>query len=63
MKTSPALQIWRRIVLAHNVAGKKVHDAHLVAMMQAHSIRSILTFNEADFKRYPGIAMLNPANP
>ena len=50
-------------MLAHNVAGKKVHDAHLVAMMQAHSIRSILTFNEADFKRYPGIAMLNPANP
>jgi predicted nucleic acid-binding protein len=55
------LDIWRRIVLANNVSGKQVHDAHLVAMMQAHSVTSILTFNGADFARYPGITVLDPA--
>jgi predicted nucleic acid-binding protein len=50
-----------RLVLTHNVSGRQVHDAHLVAIMQAHSITSILTFNGADFKRYPGITVLHPA--
>ncbi len=31
-------------MLAHNVSGRQVHDAHLVALMQAYSITSILTF-------------------
>jgi predicted nucleic acid-binding protein len=55
------LENWRRLVLERNVSGKQVHDAHLVAMMQAHSITSILTFNGDDFERYPGITALNPA--
>jgi predicted nucleic acid-binding protein len=55
------LDTWRRIVERHGVIGTQAHDAHLVAMMQAHSITSILTFNGGDFTRYPGITVLDPA--
>jgi predicted nucleic acid-binding protein len=59
--TSQVLETWQRIVIAHGVLGKQVHDAHLVAIMQVHSVRSILTFNVADFARFPGITVLTPA--
>jgi predicted nucleic acid-binding protein len=59
--THDVLAIWRRVVLANNVSGKQVHDAHLVAMMHAYSITSILTFNTADFRRYPGISVISPS--
>lgn len=35
--------------------GKQVHDANIVATMQAHGIRRLLTHNEADFARFAGI--------
>ncbi len=60
--TPQVLETWQRIVLAQAVSGKQTHDAHLVAMMQVHSVASILTFNHGDFKRYPGITALNPAD-
>jgi predicted nucleic acid-binding protein len=55
------LQTWRRIVLEYSVLGKQAHDAHIVAMMQVHSIPAILTFNTAHFERFRGITILNPA--
>ena len=54
------LETWRRIVVAHGVIGKRTHDAHIVAIMQVHGIKQLLTFNGADFKRYPGITVLQP---
>ena len=59
--TPDVLEAWQRIVVSHGVLGKQTHDAHLVAMMQVHSVTSILTFNVSHFERYPGIAVLNPA--
>jgi len=50
----------RRIVLTQGVIGKQTDDAHIVAMMEVHSVTSILTFNDAHFIRYPGITVLNP---
>lgn len=41
--------------------GKQTHDAHLVAMMEMHSVTSILTFHDRHLKRYPGITALHPA--
>jgi len=58
--TSGVVQEWQRIVTTQAVSGKQTHDAHLVAMMQVHSVASILTFNGKHFKRYPGITVLNP---
>jgi predicted nucleic acid-binding protein len=54
------LETWQRIVVARGVSGKRTHDAHIVAMMQVHSVTSILTLNYDDFKRYPGITILSP---
>lgn len=45
------------------VSGVQVHDARLVAAMQAHNITHILTFNTSDFTRYAslGIVPVDPA--
>jgi predicted nucleic acid-binding protein len=51
---TPALYAeWRGLVLRHGVIGAKVHDARLVAAMKVHGVRRLLTFNAADFTRYP----------
>ena len=51
----------RRLVVAHSVIGKSVHDARLVATMNINGVREILTFNMQDFVRYPDINVLDPA--
>jgi predicted nucleic acid-binding protein len=51
---------WRRLVAAHGVLGKNAHDARLVAAMTAHGMTHLLTFNGADFARFPGISILDP---
>ena len=53
---------WKRIVASHNVQGVKCYDARLVAVMHVYSIDSILTFNVADFKRYPSITIVHPSS-
>jgi predicted nucleic acid-binding protein len=52
---------WKALVTAHNCQGKAAHDARLVAAMQAHGVARLLTFNGADFTRYPGAVVLDPA--
>lgn len=54
-------QEWRRLVVAHSVQGVQVHDTTLVAVMQVHNISHLLTFNRDDFKRFPDITILTPA--
>jgi predicted nucleic acid-binding protein len=54
--------VWRRLVVDHNVRGVQVHDAHLVATMLAYDVSHILTLNQADFLRYPGVAALHPSD-
>ena len=51
---------WERLVVQHGVAGKKVHDAKLVATMNVHNVSRILTFNTDDFSRYPGVVAVSP---
>ncbi|MGV3722874.1 MAG: type II toxin-antitoxin system VapC family toxin [Actinomycetota bacterium] len=60
--TEPAdvLRWWRALVNNHGVTGRQVHDARLVALMQAHGIRHLLTLNPADFTRYPVITVIQP---
>jgi len=52
---------WKRLVVRHGVLGSKVHDAKLVATMNVHGIRRILTFNTGDFARYD-IEALHPSS-
>jgi len=51
---------WRRLVVVHSVAGVKVHDARLVAAMHVHGVSHLLTLDEQDFLRYPGITVVHP---
>ncbi len=51
---------WRRLVVACSVAGVQVHDARLVAAMLAHTVPQLLTLNDRDFQRYPGIVVVHP---
>jgi predicted nucleic acid-binding protein len=51
---------WEKLVLAHQVIGRTAFDTRLVATMNIHQIKSILTFNTDDFKRYPGLQVMHP---
>lgn len=51
---------WRRLVVAHSVSGKQVHDTRLAAAMNIHKITHLLTFNTDDFKRFSNIILVNP---
>ena len=42
------------------VAGKQIHDANIVATMQASGITRLLTHNTADFNRYGELIRLEP---
>jgi predicted nucleic acid-binding protein len=54
------LNEWEGLVLRYGVIGKQAHDAHLVAAMLVHGISHLLTFNDADFKRFNEITVVNP---
>src|SRR2546429_8377155 len=53
---------WQRLVEAHSVSGRQVHDARLVAAMLVHGVSNLLTFNTDDFKRFSEITVVNPQN-
>ena len=43
-----------------SVAGKQVHDANIVATMQLHGIRHLLTNNGEDFARFSQLITVVP---
>ncbi|MBX9579624.1 MAG: PIN domain-containing protein [Gemmataceae bacterium] len=51
---------WRGLLAAHKPLGKPAHDARFVAAMRAHGVTHLLTFNDQDFRRYPGITPVSP---
>jgi predicted nucleic acid-binding protein len=53
---------WETLVVRHGVSGKNTHDARIVAAMIVHGMSDLLTFNTGDFKRYPGINIVSPAD-
>jgi predicted nucleic acid-binding protein len=62
--TSAIFDEWLRLVTTASVSGRQVHDARLVAVMRAHSVTHLLTFNVGDFTRYQtiGIVPIHPAS-
>ena len=59
--TSAVFPEWVSLVGTHKVKGKPAHDARIVAAMNVHAVTHLLTFNDADFLRYPTITVLTPA--
>lgn len=58
--TADILPEWEQLVVKHQVLGKQVYDARLVAAMQVHKVMHLLTFNTSDFKRFPFITASHP---
>jgi predicted nucleic acid-binding protein len=55
------LDEWERLVVAHECKGKGSHDARIVAAMNIHGTKQLLTFNVKDFVRYAGVTVLDAA--
>jgi predicted nucleic acid-binding protein len=53
---------WERLVIQHQVKGKRAHDTRFVVAMCAHGITQLLTFNIPDFSRYPEVQVIDPSN-
>ena len=51
---------WRSLVVAHDCKGMVAHDARIAAALRCRGLSDLLTFNAADFRRFPGIAPLAP---
>ncbi len=51
---------WEALVRAHACHGRVSFDARLVAAMRTHGLTRLLTFNGTDFRRFPGITVLDP---
>lgn len=49
-----------RILQTVTVAGKQIHDANIVATMQAYGIRQLLTHNTVDFARFARLITVIP---
>ncbi len=49
------------LLRTHDVLGKQVHDANVVATMLTHGVRDLVTANVADFERYAGIRLVELA--
>ena len=58
--TADILTEWEQLVVKHEVLGRQVYDARLVAAMTVHNLTHLLTFNTNDFKRFADITAINP---
>ena len=45
------------LVRRHQIRGKRIHDANIVAVMLAHGVHRLATYNRADFSPFDGIAL------
>ena len=54
------IDLWLEIVASHDLKGKRIHDAHLLATMKANGVTRLLTFNAADFPPDSGVTILTP---
>ena len=56
-----SLDAWFDIVERCQVRGKRAHDARIAALLVAHGIKQLLTFNTSDFPSSWGITAVHPA--
>ncbi len=51
---------WLELVTVKRVMGKRTHDVRIVAVMLAHGVTHLLTFNSSDFIVSAGITIVRP---
>ncbi len=59
-ETPEIFTLWFQLVTDYNIKGKRTHDIRLLAVMKAHNISHLLTFNPDDFVPLPNIIILQP---
>ena len=59
-ETPQVYPIWEGLIAKYAVVGKRAHDLRLVALMIQHRVAKLLTFNDADFRRFTEIEPLSP---
>jgi predicted nucleic acid-binding protein len=52
-----AVDLLRDLIQRHQVRGKQIHDANIVAVMLSHGIHRLATFNQSDFVRFDEIVL------
>ena len=60
-ETPEVVDLWLDLVVSNSLKGKRIHDAHLLATMQANGVTRLLTFNTADFPPGAGLTILAPS--
>lgn len=53
-----ALRVFN-LVERHNLKGKRIHDANLIAGMSRHGLRKLKTYNPSDFQGLPDIELVD----
>ncbi len=51
---------WLDLVQRFPIQGKRVHDARLVAVLQAHNVEHLITFNSPDFATFSFLSLVDP---
>ena len=51
---------WLELVKRLPVHGKRVHDARLVAVLLAHAVEHLVTFNTSDFAAFSFLSLTDP---
>ena len=51
---------WLGLVKQFPIHGKRVHDARLVAVLQAHAVEHLITFNTSDFPAFSSVSLVDP---
>jgi predicted nucleic acid-binding protein len=59
-ETPEIFTLWFKLVTDYNIKGKRTHDIRLLAVMKAHKITHLLTFNPDDFIPLPNITIVHP---
>ena len=59
-ETPEIFTLWFQLVTDYNIKGKRTHDIRLLAVMKAHNINHLLTFNPDDFVTIPNIIIVQP---
>lgn len=50
-------ELLRTLVKRHQIRGKRIHDANIVAVMLTHGIHRLATWNQADFRTFDEVAL------
>ena len=53
---------WLTLVSQHDIKGRRTHDARLAAVMLAHGVTHLLTFNTSDFASFTNISLVHPSD-